>query len=246
MEPTAVLPDRPPTTTQSLTTEKPAVHREQNFVRACHLHAHGFELVGFGPALQYIFSDPHGKAVEVANDASNGGESESVKLFHAMGHLKRAREQESRKRQRELDSNRKTVAMPDSKAKGYRVSLPPGVLELREPLGGAVYLLIWAIDRATREYVTPQGRRVALVLGGKPLKDEEIRQELCSAGKTVKTKTIGRWRKDAVRLGLIRQHRTPYGHQLAVMDTMKLSKDKLKYDPPEWTYLSSLSTRKRT
>jgi hypothetical protein len=108
-------------------------------------------------------------------------------------------------------SNVRTIN-PDKR----RISTPlTKLLRQCHELRGAIWLYLWANDKTTLE-VKQGNLRLGAVLGLSPVKDSRIAADL-----SVDEKTIRSWRRTLVRLDLLRQHRTPTGYQLIVVDTMR-------------------------
>jgi hypothetical protein len=105
------------------------------------------------------------------------------------------------------DHGRKYLGKPS-----YPIAVWNGILEHRDRMGSAVWEFLWCLDRVTRE---KDG--VGLVLGGKPVKIQEI-VDGCRGSDP-----------ETVRLHLkilddrkyIRRRRTPYGYSIEVLNSRK-------------------------
>lgn len=96
-------------------------------------------------------------------------------------------------------------------------------------VGDAIWVALWAYDRATKQCLCEDGSLVGLVLGGTVVRDAKIASEL---GRSVWW--VRRWRAHAARVGLLRTRRFPYGNQLAVvLPGKKFLRHEVK-PAPEW------------
>ncbi|WP_176705861.1 hypothetical protein [Paenibacillus hemerocallicola] len=91
-----------------------------------------------------------------------------------------------------------------------------GLFEHRERIGPAIWEFLWLIDRTTTEEVDDNGERWGLVLGGVPVKHEQIAHELGSSERTVK-RNLARL-KDEMYISSIR---APYGEIIRVAKNKK-------------------------
>jgi len=109
------------------------------------------------------------------------------------------------------------------------LAVDPAILRRSREIGDAVWIALWAYDRATRQCKCPDGTLVGLVLGGTPIADKKIAAEL---GRSVKW--VRRWRAHAVNAGLLRTKRFPYGNLLAVvLPGKKFAKHEVR-EAPKW------------
>jgi hypothetical protein len=100
--------------------------------------------------------------------------------------------------------------------KKFRIPVSNGIFAHHNKLKGAIWLLIWYIDKTTKEVLSVDGTRNGIVLGGKPIADEDPASALgCYV------KTIGRYRQRLARLGFIGQKRTPVGYVIQVRRSEK-------------------------
>lgn len=86
-------------------------------------------------------------------------------------------------------------------------------------MGTAVWEFLWCIDKTTKEYVNDYGEARGVILGGKPIKAEEIGEDLGEHPETVK-KNLRKLQK----YGYIDLKRTPYGHVIEVRKSKKFTK----------------------
>lgn len=100
--------------------------------------------------------------------------------------------------------------------KTFRIPVSTGIFDHCLRIGGAIWLLLFCIDRTTEEVRMPDGRYTGRVLGGRPLRDAEVAAIFgCS------TRTVMRWRRRLTRGGYIRSRRTPYGSVIEVVNSQK-------------------------
>jgi hypothetical protein len=91
-----------------------------------------------------------------------------------------------------------------------------GIFEHREKIKDALWLFLWYIDKTTREVDGGDGRKVGLVLGGKPIRDSQVARELqCSK------RTVCSWRNLLADGGYIEATRAPYGYTVRVLKSKK-------------------------
>lgn len=91
-----------------------------------------------------------------------------------------------------------------------------GLFEHRERISVAIWEFLWCISRTTKEEVDADGIVWGWVLGGKPVKHEEIAAELCSNARSV--------RRNLLRLKeehYIDTIRAPYGEIIKVRKSKK-------------------------
>lgn len=100
--------------------------------------------------------------------------------------------------------------------RSYPVPVWSGILEHCKSIGAAIWVFFWCLDKITKEIDGADGRRIGLVLGGKPVPIAEIARDLGKNEKTI--------RADLDKLekgGRIRRKRTPHGYTLEVMNSAK-------------------------
>ena len=114
------------------------------------------------------------------------------------------------------------------------------VLWMYQEVGDAIWLWLWSIERTTVEYCAAGGGRLGIVLRGKPVRDSDIAAEIHASERTVR-----RWRERLSDLGFILEHRTAYGHRIAVLNSYKFPKREPSGKVPEWTILASQPKPKR-
>jgi hypothetical protein len=126
------------------------------------------------------------------------------------------------------DSTRPDDA-PSTQRKDFRVPFDPAVLWRRREIGESIWLLLWCYKRVTREFLTPDGDRIGIILAtahgrgrkGTPVTLQRIADELdCDV------RTASRWLRQLCRLGLVRQHRTARGLLLCVLNCRKFLSSK--------------------
>jgi len=108
--------------------------------------------------------------------------------------------------------------------KSYPIPVWSGLLEHRKRMGSAIWEFIWCLDKITREHNEENGRMVGVILGGKPVKAEEIARDLKESAKTVE-----RHLRRLVKNHYLLARRTPYGLVLSVTNSQKFgiwSRDK--------------------
>jgi hypothetical protein len=102
--------------------------------------------------------------------------------------------------------------------KTFRIPISNGIFEHYGRLKDARWLLDLFIDWTTKEVPNQNGRKDGIVLGGKPIRDEDTARAFrgqCS------TRTTRRWRQRLSRHGYISQKRTPLGYVIRVMKSKK-------------------------
>ncbi len=106
--------------------------------------------------------------------------------------------------------------------KGFGIYVKNDLLELKhiEKMGVAVWLYMWCLDKMTS--INEQG--IGKVLGGKPIKYEEIEKEL-----GISIRTYRRWLSMLSGAGYINLIRAPYGVVITVNKAVK----KFKRDVPK-------------
>jgi len=104
----------------------------------------------------------------------------------------------------------------DPSKKSYWIPVWNGIFEHYASLGEAVWLLLWYIDRTTREVEQQDGTRFGLVLGFRPVRDAEIAREFGCVDRTIR-----RWRNRLARLAYISLDRTAQGFRVTVLKSKK-------------------------
>ncbi len=103
-----------------------------------------------------------------------------------------------------------TIAQKQStgKPKSFRIPVYTGIFEHYNKIGDALWLLLYYIDKTTREGEDEHsaGSRVGFVLGGSPIRDSTI-----AGAFGCDKRTICRWRNHLAEEGYIAQRITPYG-----------------------------------
>lgn len=117
--------------------------------------------------------------------------------------------------------NNAAVAATSSKKdraneKTYRIPISNGIFAHYPRLRDARWLLDLFVDWTTREIPNPDGSRDGLVLGGKPIRDEDTASPFGCSDRTTR-----RWRQRLARYGYISQKRTPVGYVIRVMKSKK-------------------------
>jgi len=105
-------------------------------------------------------------------------------------------------------------------------------LRIMEECGHAFKLLLWIVGRTTIEFQV-DGFRVGAVLGFGPHSDSFIARDMAGCGVRCTDDKVFRWRQKLASKGLIAQVRTPYGHRLAVMYSVKFP-GKVATPLPHW------------
>ena len=226
--PLVAFRDSPPAT-----KEKPPVHRERDRWIAAYLTCCGFPCTDYD-GTGYIFKDSDGKvAMTSYGHKTNETQVDDKQLRKELSRLKRMADRW------EHEHN-----PPVPKQRGpFRINLPADITFAYPVLRDAVYFVIWLLDKVTVEYwetSPPKAttQRIGVVLGGKPLTDEEIARDFEVAGKDkVDKKTVRNWRKVSCSVGMVRADRTPRGMKYAVVDTMKYPNTKPKPKLPDWAKL---------
>ena len=112
----------------------------------------------------------------------------------------------------------KTSRIPEPSEKTFRIPISNGIFGHYGRLKDARWLLDLFVDWTTKEIPAPDGSRDGLVLGGKPIRDEDTARPFkgqCTA------RTTRRWRQRLARFGYIRQLRTPVGYVIRVTKSKK-------------------------
>ncbi|MFY9527832.1 MAG: hypothetical protein WBC04_18400 [Candidatus Acidiferrales bacterium] len=95
-----------------------------------------------------------------------------------------------------------------------------GILEHLQPMGMAIWLYLWCLDRITQER-----EGVGYVLGGAPVKVEKIAEELGRSARALR-RDLGKLRSRYLRLRW-----TPYGYVIGVLNSRKFGIWKLAASP---------------
>jgi hypothetical protein len=69
----------------------------------------------------------------------------------------------------------------------FQFPVSNGIFAHARHIRAALWVFLWAIDRTTKEVPTPDGLAEGLVYGGRPIRAQEISQELEMATRTVQT-----------------------------------------------------------
>lgn len=104
------------------------------------------------------------------------------------------------------------------RGKNFRIPISNGIFEHYGRLKDARWLLDLFVDWTTREARMPDGSLDGIVLGGKPIRDEDTASAFggqCSA------RTARRWRQRLAKFGYISQKRTPLGYMIHVKKSKK-------------------------
>jgi hypothetical protein len=100
--------------------------------------------------------------------------------------------------------------------KTYRVPVDTALFEHFHEIRDSVWALIWYTDKVTKEVPDGKGSIEGIVLGGRPIRDEELADAFgCSR------KTSRRWRQRLTKFGFIRTRRTPNGFVIFVANCKK-------------------------
>lgn len=91
-----------------------------------------------------------------------------------------------------------------------------GLIEHRREMGPAIWEFLWLLDKITVEKSDDDGRKVGLVLGGKPILVSQLATDLRLDERTVR-KNLGRLE----RHGYISRKRTPRGKTIRVLNSAK-------------------------
>jgi len=98
--------------------------------------------------------------------------------------------------------------------KGFYITITNNLLDPKHCLGikESIWLFMWLIDKITS--ISEEG--IGKVLGGKPIKFEEVRDEL-----GISKNTYGRWVAKLVKNGYINIKQAPYGTIFSVNKAKK-------------------------
>lgn len=107
-----------------------------------------------------------------------------------------------------------SMSRPDQRV--YRIPVSTGILSHSKRMRDAVWLLLYFIDKTTREEPNGQGGKEGLVYGGMPVCDKKAAEELGRSERTIR-----RWRCRLARLGYITQKRTAVGYVVRVQKSKK-------------------------
>jgi hypothetical protein len=122
-----------------------------------------------------------------------------------------------------MEENKATAA-PESRGKenrngkNFRIPISNGIFEHYGRLKDARWLLDLFVDWTTKEIPSPNGSRDGIVLGGKPIRDEDT---ACAFGGQCSARTTRRWRQRLAKFGYISQKRTPMGYVIRVKKSKK-------------------------
>ena len=105
--------------------------------------------------------------------------------------------------------------MRKNKKKGFYIDVTNNLLEKKhiENMGSSVWLFMWLLDAMT---IIDYEKGTGKVLGGKPIKYEEIKEEM-----GVSERTYRRWVKRLEKSEYIKVIRTPYGLSFIVNKAKK-------------------------
>jgi hypothetical protein len=95
--------------------------------------------------------------------------------------------------------------------KTFRIPVSTGIFEHCPHILDSVWLFLWYIDKTTSE-----SNGEGSILGGMPIADSKPAAVL-----KVPVKTVRSWRLRLERNGYIRTRRTPYGHVITLLNSMK-------------------------
>jgi hypothetical protein len=95
-------------------------------------------------------------------------------------------------------------------------------------LGGALWLVLWCVKRTTKEVTDENGIRIGMVLGGRPLTDADIADEL-----GLKPRQVRAMRQKAEKLGYLGVQRVSNGQILWVMNSRKFFDKKKETNAPK-------------
>lgn len=120
--------------------------------------------------------------------------------------------------------------------KTYRIPISNGIFEHYQKLKDARWLLDLYVDWTTKEIPSGDGSFNGIVLGGKPICDEDTAGSFgCSM------RTTRRWRERLARYGYIAQKRTPIGYVIIVKKSKKWPERSSKNVRSDRTKMSSHS-----
>jgi hypothetical protein len=105
----------------------------------------------------------------------------------------------------------------------YPIPVWSGILEHRNRIGSAIWEFIWCLDKITNEK-----DHIGRVLGGRPVRISEITTALAGKDRSRKSdhgymRTVRRNMEKLEGRGYIRRRRTPYGHVIEVVNSLKLN-----------------------
>ena len=105
--------------------------------------------------------------------------------------------------------------------KGYYIEITNNLLDLkhRKAMKESVWLFMWFLDKMTS--ISEEG--IGKVLGGKPIKYEEVKEDL-----GISTRTYRRWIDNLKNKGYLDIKRTPYGCVITVNKAKKTFGKKAK------------------
>lgn len=113
-------------------------------------------------------------------------------------------------------SNEKSSEKEGRNAKTFRIPISNGIFAHYSRLKDARWLLDLYVDWTTKEIPAADGGRDGLVLGGKPISDEDTAVPFGCCARTTR-----RWRQRLARFGYIGQLRTPMGYVIRVKKSKK-------------------------
>jgi hypothetical protein len=113
-------------------------------------------------------------------------------------------------------SSRKSREKEARNAKTFRIPISNGIFEHYERLKDSRWLLDLYVDWTTKEVRTPDGSFDGIVLGGKPIRDEDAAVPFGCCARTTR-----RWRQRLASFGYIDQLRTPMGYVIRVKKSKK-------------------------
>jgi len=130
-------------------------------------------------------------------------------------------------------SKQKSSEKEKHDGKNFRIPISNGIFEHYARLKDARWLLDLFIDWTTQEVPAPDGSRDGLVLGGKPIRDEDTARAFGCTKRTTR-----RWRLRLAQFAYISQERTPLGYVIRVKKSKKWTSQNKQ---TEWTKMSTHS-----
>jgi transposase len=118
------------------------------------------------------------------------------------------------------------MTMEKTNTQTFMIPISTGIYDHIKSLGSAVYLMIYYVDKTTREVTANDGSKAGRVLGGAPLHDADVARAL-----GVSVFTARRWRSRLARAGYIRQKRTGWGYTIELLKSKKWWRHRLQQTP---------------
>jgi hypothetical protein len=123
----------------------------------------------------------------------------------------------------------------------FKIPVSNGIFEHYSKLKDAIWLLLWYIDRTTKESADESGNKTGSVLGGSPRRDSDVARAF-----SCDKRTICRWRNQLAKWGYIKQRITPFGAVVEVAKSKKWIAERRDKNVPPTPYAETRSAQSGT